>query len=289
MQFHTFQKKTAMKRILVPCDFSEPAQEAYFFAMNIATQSHADVFVLRVIDLPFAYETSFGATPYSFDPMILKDIEESAKNDFERMKSKHARKEQITFTALHGPVTGIIRQFITDYKIELVVMGTHGTSGLKEYLIGSNTEKIVRFSPVPVLAIRKSFDLSQIKNIVFPTTLEFDQVHFVSHIKELQSFFSATLHLLRVNIPGTMKRTTDEMKMMEEYVKHYKLKDYTLNIRNDFDTSEGIINFAHEIKANMIAMGTHGRRGLEHLFLGSLTEDVVNHVNCPIWTFSIKR
>lgn len=278
-----------MKRILVPCDFSEPAREAYHFAMSIAAQSHADVFVLKVVDLPFLYETSFEGTPYAFDLSILKDIEEAANYDFEKLKSKHPRKERLTFSTFQGSVTATIRQFITNQKIDLVVMGTHGSGGLKEYFIGSNTEKIVRFSQVPVLAIRKSFALSEIKNIVFPTTLELDQTDLVTRIKELQSFFSATLHLLRVNIPGTMKRTTDEMQLMEEYAKHYKLKDYTLNIRNDFETSDGIIHFAHEIKANMIAMGTHGRRGLAHLFLGSLTEDVVNHLDCPIWTFSLKK
>jgi nucleotide-binding universal stress UspA family protein len=276
-----------MKRILVPCDFSEPALQAYYFAMNIAGQSNADVFVLKVIDLPFVYETSFGASPYSFDPGIMKDLEGGARNDFEKMKSRHPRKERVTFTTFQGPVTATLRQFITDNKIDLVVMGTRGAGGLKEYLIGSNTEKMVRLSPVPVLTVRKSFDLSQIKNILFPTNLHLDQVNLVTHIKEVQSFFSAKLHLLLVNTPYNMKRTIDETQMMEEYAKHYKLKDYTLNMRNDFHVEDGIINFAHEIKADMIAMGTHGHRGLAHLFMGSVAEEVVNNVDCPIWTYSV--
>jgi hypothetical protein len=171
----------------------------------------------------------------------------------------------------------------------LVVMGTHGASGLKEYLIGSNTEKMVRLSPVPVLTVRKSFDLPQIKDIVFPTNLHLDQVNLVARIKEVQSFFSAKLHLLLVNTPYNMKRTIDETQMMEGYAKHYKLRDYTLNTRNDFHVEDGIINFAHEIKADMIAMGTHGRRGLAHLFMGSVAEEVVNKVDCPIWTYSIGK
>jgi nucleotide-binding universal stress UspA family protein len=278
-----------MKRILVPCDFSEPALQAYYFAMNIAAQTHADVFVLKVVDLPFVYETSFGTTPYSFDPSIIKDIEEGARNDFEKMKSRHPGKEKVTFTTFQGPVTATIRQFITENKIDLVVMGTHGASGLKEYLIGSNTEKMVRLSPVPVLTVRKSFDLPQIKDIVFPTNLHLDQVNLVARIKEVQSFFSAKLHLLLVNTPYNMKRTIDETQMMEGYAKHYKLRDYTLNTRNDFHVEDGIINFAHEIKADMIAMGTHGRRGLAHLFMGSVAEEVVNKVDCPIWTYSIGK
>ena len=86
-----------------------------------------------------------------------------------------------------------------------------------------------------------------------------------------------------------MLRTSEEMDLMEEFTRHYTLTNYSLNTRNDFSEQDGIINFAHEIKADMIAMGTHGRRGLAHLFMGSVTEDVVNHVDCPIWTYVYKR
>ncbi len=278
-----------MKKILVPCDFSESAIQAYEFALNLAAQSHAEIFVLKVIDLPFIYETSLGTTPEYFDPGIFKDLEDDAKKNFEKLKSRYNRKEVVNFTALRGSVTFMINQFTQDNKIDLIVMGTKGASGLKEYWIGSNTEKVVRFSHVPVLAVRKSFDVSKIKNIVFPTTLHLDQNDLISHIKELQLFFSAKLHLLLVNTPNNMLRTKDEMDLMEEFAKHYQLSNYTLNTRNDFNEQDGIMNFAHEIKADMIAMGTHGRRGLAHLFMGSVTEDIVNHVDCPIWTYLVRN
>lgn len=278
-----------MKKILVPCDFSDPAIEAYDFAMNLAAQSHAEVFVLKVIDLPFIYETSLGTTPEYFDPSIFKDIEENAKRDFEKLKIKHPHHETAAFTVLRGAVTFTIKQFAEENNIDLIVMGTRGASGWKEYWIGSNTEKVVRFSHIPVLTVRKSFDLNTIKDIVFPTTLHLDQTDLISRVKELQSFFGAKLHLLMVNTPDNMLRTKDEMDLMEEFARHYQLTHYTLNTRNDFNESDGIINFAHEIKADMIAMGTHGRRGIAHLFMGSVTEDVVNHVDCPIWTYLVKN
>jgi hypothetical protein len=59
-------------------------------------------------------------------------------------------------------------------------MGTQGATGLKEYWIGSNTEKVVRYAAVPVLAIRKSFDVSGIKNIVFPSTMQLDQKDLIN-------------------------------------------------------------------------------------------------------------
>lgn len=278
-----------MKRILVPCDFSEPAVQAYYSAMNLAERTNAEVFVLNVIDLPHSYETGLGLPPYYFGAPLEKEIETIARDSFEKLKNKHPRKTKVTLNIIHGLVTPTIHQAIIDFQVDLVVMGTHGASGWQEFWVGSNTEKIVRTSPVPVLAIRKSFELEKITDIVFPTTLQFDQVRLVAYIKELQSFFSAKLHLLLVNTPHNMKRTKDEMEMMADYVKHFELKDCTVNIRNDFYEQNGIISFANEINAGMIVMGTSGRRGLSHLFAGSIAEDVVNHVDCPIWTFSTHK
>jgi nucleotide-binding universal stress UspA family protein len=274
-----------MKRILVPCDFSEPAVQAYRFAMNIAERTNAEVFVLKVIDLPPAYDIGLGSPPYFFDTSLGKEIEVLATDNFEKMKSQYARKDNVKFNTIHGAVTPTIRHAIKELQIDLVVMGTHGASGWQEFWVGSNTEKIVRTSPVPVLAIRKSIELKKITDIVFPTTLHLDQTYLVNHVKELQSFFSAKLHLLMVNTPHNMKRTKDEMEMMTDYATHFKLENFTINIRNDFYEEDGIISFAHEIKAGLIAMGTSGRRGLSHLFAGSIAEDVVNHADCPIWTF----
>jgi nucleotide-binding universal stress UspA family protein len=65
-------------------------------------------------------------------------------------------------------------------------------------------------------------------------------------------------------------------------------KNYKVHVYNDISEQEGTMNFAKDIGADMIAMGTHGRSGLAHLFSGSIAEDVVNKVECPMWTFRNK-
>ena len=278
-----------MKNILVPCDFSAESREAYQFALQLAATAGGTVSVLKAIDLPVMYESALGAAPYYFDPTLIKELKDDAYAQFEKMKSKYATSVPVTFVVQEGPVTPTIRQFIKDRSIDQVVMGTRGASGIAEYLIGSNTEKVVRFSPVPVFSIRKAPDLKTIRNIIFPTTLELNQEQLLSEIKKLQQFFQAKLHLLIINTPYNLQRTSDETKKMEAFAEHYQLENYTLNTRDDFREPNGIIGFALEIKADMIAMGTHGRRGLAHLFAGSITEEVVNHVDCPIWTLSTHK
>ncbi len=278
-----------MKKILVPCDFSDPAKQAYLFALDIASKTDAEIFVVRAFDVPFIYESFNAPNPFYLDPGLLQELENDAKISFEKMKAMHSRQDGIRFNGIQGPVTPTLLNFIDQEHIDLVIMGTHGTSGLAGYLIGSNTEKIVRSSPVPVIAIRTAVKLASIRNIVFATTLQKNEMASVTKIKELQTFFDATLHLLLVNTPVNLKRTKDEMAIMEEYVRQNKIQNCTMNLRDDFNEQDGIMGFAQEINADMIALTTHGRRGLAHLFLGSVAEDVVNHASCPIWTYSIRK
>jgi nucleotide-binding universal stress UspA family protein len=215
-------------------------------------------------------------------------LQEDARESFRKMKSEHSRQEEITFRTESGSVTTRILEFIEKEKIDLVVMGTNGATGLNEYLIGSNTEKIVRFSKVPVFVVRKAVNLSSIRHIVLPTTLELNQVDFINKIKELQKLLDASLWLLVVNRPGDDLKTEARRADLRDFVAHYNITNYVLKVHDDENVESGIVNFTDRVGADMIAMGTHGRKGLAHLFAGSFTEDIVNHVTCPIWTYKIK-
>lgn len=278
-----------MKKILVPCDFSATAREAYAFALNLAGLVDAEIVVLNVIDFPFMYEASY-AEPTYYNPDFLLDLEKAAQRKFAEMKRSHKRQQKVTFSVLKGAVTAVIRNAIADMNIDLVVMGTNGsTKGMEEYFIGSNTEKIVRFSPVPVFAIRKSVLPSSIQDIVVPTDLGQNETDLMNRIKELQNLFYARLHLLAVNTPLNLRKTSDRMAELNDFARKYDLANYTVNIRDDLYVNEAILAFVKEIKADIIAMGTHGRRGLSHLFMGSVAEDVVNHASCPIWTYKLRK
>jgi nucleotide-binding universal stress UspA family protein len=278
-----------MKKILVPSDFSDSAVQAFQFALQIAQKSKGEIILFHVVDFPGLHGAMQVSDSY-FEENYLKDLKVNAEKKLEEMKTKWVNQGvRVRSLVEYGPTTKTINRIAEENKADLIVMGTQGASGFKEFLVGSNTEKIIRLSPLPVLAVRKFLQLSDIKNIVFPTTLDPDQNILLTHIKELQSFFSAKLHLLLVNTPHNMKRTSDEKDMMEAYAKDFGLENYTLNTRNDFYESDAIVNFTIEIKADMIAIGTHSRKGLSHLFSGSVAENVANHIVCPIWIYSIKE
>ena len=273
-----------MKKILVPCDFSEPAVQAFRFAIDIARESRGEVHLLNVIELPTLYNSSLVM---AFEESYMKDMRDSVEKNFKRMKEKWAtEKVKVKVMVEFGGLISTIRTMVSRVKADLVVVGTHGASGLKEFTIGSNTEKIVRTIEVPVIAIRKA--PKAVKSIVFPTRPDLDQEEVTMKVKALQEFYDAKLHILYVNTPVLFQRDLVTRPALLDFARRFMFKNYTLNVYNDMSEEEGIINFSREVKADLVAMRTHGRRGLAHLAAGSIAEDVVNHIECPIWTYRVK-
>ncbi len=274
-----------MKKILVPCDFSDPAVEAFKFAVSIAEKSSGTVHLLHVVELPVLYDS---AAVLSFEQAYMSDRKKEVLKGFKKLEEKYAKDVPINIKAHveYGGAVPVIRRMITETKADLVVLGTHGAKGLKEFVIGSNTEKIVRSSPVPVISLKKT--IKSVKSIVLPTPPDFELEKLTLEVKELQSFFGATMHVLYVNTPARFRTDAQIKQSMKEFAKRFMLKNYTLNIYNDISEEDGIKNFSRDIKADIIAMRTHGRRGIAHLASGSIAEDVVNHIDCAIWTYVVK-
>jgi nucleotide-binding universal stress UspA family protein len=259
--------------------------QAFKFAVEVALKNRGEIYLLNVVEVPVMHETVLMPTLY-FEQSLMNEMKEAAGKKFWKMKDKWAGEGvAVSMHVEFGSIITTIRQFIEEKKIDLVVMGTHGATGAREFLIGSNTEKIVRTSLVPVIAIKKSIKLSNIKSIVFPNDLNLENEQLTLKVKELQNFFKATLHIVYINTPAFFQRDVDTKLKLKNFAKRFMLKDYTLNVFNDVDQENGVNNFTKEMKGDMIAMATHGRRGISHLVSGSIAEDVVNHVDCPIWTF----
>jgi nucleotide-binding universal stress UspA family protein len=279
-----------MKNILVPCDFSKPSREAFKMAVDIASRSNGVITVLYTILIPVIVpDVNVMGDPFIITHPYYNSLQEDAQKSFAEMQKELGKNTKCNFQMTTGGLVESINRISSEKEIDLVVMGTHGSSGTEEVLVGSNTEKTVRFSKVPVLAVRKSKPFQHLKNILLPTTGDLDQVDFVSRVKELQAFFGAKLHVLLVNSPATFMRDAEGKEALLEFVKHYQLNDYELHFKSYRHEAEGIIDFAHVHKMDLIAMATHSRKGLAHLFSGSITEDVVNHFDALVWTYTIEK
>jgi nucleotide-binding universal stress UspA family protein len=278
-----------MKKILVPCDFSKQAIHAYRVALDIAAASKGAVYVVNIVELPVLHDSVLMPV-LNFEEVFFKELKEKSEGEFRKLTNKYKPEgAKVSFDVLFGSVPRMIQDFIQKKSIDLVVMGSHGATGIREFLVGSNAEKMVRNSPVPVLTIKNYFK-GPVKNIVFPNTLDTEkQEDLVMKVKELQNFFKAHLHIVWINTP--LNFTSDRLTYdrLNKFAKRFMFKDYTAHVFNHQDEEQGILQFAQHIRANLIAMGTHGRKGLAHVISGSLAEDVVNHTENMVWTYSLKN
>ena len=278
-----------MKKILVPCDFSKPAINAFRFAIDIATQSRGTIHLVNVIELPILHDTVLMPV-LNFEEQLLKELRQKAEEQFKKIIEKYQTPgAKVLYKVEFGAVFRMIQDYIKEHSIDLVLMGSHGASGIREFFIGSNAEKIVRNSPVPVLVLKEYYK-GPIKNIVFPNTLETEkQEDLVMKVKTLQHFFKAHLHIVFINTPINFTSDSETRERLKAFVKRFMLKDYTVHVFNYNDEEKGILEFSNAINSDLIAMGTHGRKGISHLVNGSVAEDVVNHNKGLVWTYSLNN
>jgi len=93
--------------------------------------------------------------------------------------------------------------------------------------------------------------------------------------------------LVIINTPNNFESTRESSKRIKNFANKYNIRHAVAEIYNSSSEEKGIVEFAEDINADMIAMSTHGNTGLKHFFSGSIAEDVVNHSKRPVWTFKV--
>lgn len=274
-----------MNRILVPTDFSTHAENALRVAAQIAKKNNSEILLVHMMEIP--NQMNDAITGVASIPEVMLFIKK-AKESLQKLKEKEYLQgikitEQVKFErAFEG-----ILSFSNENKIDLIVMGSHGISGIEEILIGSNTEKIVRLSDVPVLVIKKNTSDLKATNFVFASDFSEEIKEPFKKMIEFSKAFDAKLHLVLICTPSSFKPTTLSEKIMKDFVANFEITNYSTQIYNDVNIEKGIINFSNSINADLIGLCTHGRTGLSHFFTGSISEDLVNHAVRPVITFKI--
>jgi nucleotide-binding universal stress UspA family protein len=124
---------------------------------------------------------------------------------------------------------------------------------------------------------------------VYATGVSQQEEVFSKIVKRTQQLYNSTVHLVRINTPADFQKDHLSKDALEKFAKRVQLKNYTINVYNDHSVEEGIVRFAEQANADLIAMATHGRTGFAHVLAGSIAEDVAAHARRPVLTFVIKR
>lgn len=274
-----------MKKILVPTDFSKEAEFALKVASQFARNYGSDIYLLHLLELPIQEVDALNT--YSELPSAMFFMELAQQKLKTLMKSDYLEglKVHVTIKPESAP-NGIIEQ-CRKHKINMIIMGSHGVSGLKEMFIGSIAEKVVRASDIPVLVIKKDHKNFQVRDFVFASDFKKESKHTFKQAIAFAELMDAKLHLLMVNTINHFMTTTNAKNRINDFVKGITFKNFTITIYNDISIESGILNFSSDINADLIGISTHARQGLLNFINGSISEDLVNHAKRPVITFKI--
>ncbi len=279
-----------MKKILVPVDFSEHSENAIKVAAVLAKKHNAKLLLLHMLGLNEAFLTH----------TVGQDIAEAiyfmklAKNHFEELLQKPFLKDVVVAEIVQNyKHFNEVNNVALENNVDLIVMGSHGTNPFSGFFVGSNTEKVVRTSDVPVLVIKENNPNFGLKKIVFACDFKTENIHVYRKAMQLFELLGAVVDLVYINLSGEMFKTSTKIdqlagKFLDKAAFNTSIGPQNFIVLNGFSVEQALYDYAEKIEADALALPTHGRRGLAHFFSGgSIGEDIANHANVPVFTFKI--
>ncbi len=292
----------AFKNILVPTDFSQFSNKAVACALYLAEKYNANITLLHSI-LLFHEENDDGLQLKEYENFVKEQEVEIKRKMNTHIQSAKKRGVTITSKILRGfSAADTILEHLGEGDYDLVVMGTHGRTGIKKWVYGSVTEKIVRLSRIPVLTTHAFDNEFQIQKILVPVDFSDYSNSAVQYAKSLAKDFNAHLVFLHTIFnefqPAYFATGTEAILSLDPELKKRsskKLEEFVGEIENaTFVVTEGlayqsIVDIAEENNIDLIVMATRGLTGLDHFLIGSTTERVVRLSKTPVLTIERDR
>ena len=272
-----------MKNILVPTDFSACAKDAVDAALALAEFYNANLFMYTVVDLSDSMKMVNKL--HLNKEKELQQLVDNANVLFKKF-AKEAKRRGVPFQSIceTGSFTKKIQQYISENEIDLVVMGSHGTSGKNERFIGSNTQKVVRNIHTPVLVIKEPLKDYSFKEVVFASN--FDDVEMEAYkwfLDFIRPFQPETIHLLSINTTSWFSQPYALMKAaMQDFKDVTDFAACKLQFYKDASVDAGIRHFMKKTNADMVAISNRRHRPLDRILNGSNVEMLVNHSDLPV-------
>jgi nucleotide-binding universal stress UspA family protein len=277
-----------IKNLLVPTDFSGFAEHALDTAAVLARKTGAKIHLFHRAHIhpEWGDLTEVGRTLYPQSQQIVDDVERR----FEEINAdpRYAGLEMEGVYA-SGNLIERVEEYVEECGIDLVVVGSHGASGFKELLIGSNTQKIVRFSHCPVLTVREKSPL-EFRNIVFISNFEADALPAFRKVLDLGSLFDAHYHLLHIEDPGLFAAAQQRLEdATEPFIAECPPHRVTRHLFPHEDVEEAIMSYIKGLEADLVSAVHYGNEPLRRLFRFSLTEALINHLDVPVLSINASR
>ena len=298
-------------KILIPLDGSKLAEQAVASAMQIAnatarvTGKQSEVILMHVPVFLYAPEHEYILHEYTVIPPQhpMTETHDKIEVYLEVLQTTFQSEEvNIHIRILEGDVTGTIVDTAVTEEVDLIVMSTHGHTGVTRWVLGSVTEKVMRHAPCPVLAIRHPHPLTRVLITLDGSTLSetaltpgitlAQRLH--CHVTLLQVREDLLIPLEEIEQLDWVedglgrKLEADLYTQEEDYLtqlaqKHQPNLGHTITTAvADGRAASKILDFAEANDIDLIVMATHGRSGMKRWVYGSVTEKVLRGAKCAL-------
>ena len=287
-----------IKHILFATDFSACADRAMGYALSLAAAWKAELSVVTVLEL---YP---GMDPdYTVNKMYLDHLRAEANRQLVAVEARaKAAGQPITTRIEVGIPSQALQTVAQTIGADLLVVGTHGRTGLDHVLVGSTAERIVRVSPCPVLAVKADkaagAAATTIKRIVVPIDLSTCSLDALEYAVQFAKPLGAAVTILHAMEPVAYGLDFS-LSHAKEWKEQREYLEKRLNVLSACVTAQGvqadhvlrpglpadsIVSYVSQQGFDLMIMGTHGRRGISHVLLGSIAGAMLRHAPCPVLT-----
>jgi nucleotide-binding universal stress UspA family protein len=298
-------KTPTVRNILVPIDFSKLSIDTIQTAKRLARRFTASIHLAHVRHVDYAAGFSAPAPPMV--PFSLMAYEQDGEKNV--VKQLNALPREYGFSAIchvlgGGPAFDEICRLAERIPADLIVMPTHGRTGLKHIFLGSTAERIVQHSPCPVFVTRGSAVQSKngsrcINRILVPVDFSGCSREGLQYAIRLANEFGAKITLLHATYLGYIyssegtaiydvsalrkaacENAERQMRKLTRSAKFGRVKFQT--VLTEGSPVQDICDFAKDHDVDLIITSTHGLTGLEHILIGSIAEHVVRRAPCSV-------
>ena len=274
-----------MKKILVPTDFSESSMHPLKYAADLAKIHNASVYILHITTMPSYYVSDFKnyaehdselnqGVGWMKNLSVFKLNELKANPMFDSLNV-------VCVLKLGYNIYDEIYKYADELKPDIIIMGSQTAGKRAKYKIGSNTERVIRYTEIPVLAIRKNTSPNKIKKVVFASKFEKDALKVYPFADLFIKHFDPQVHLLYINTKSNFREYEDIRNQISEFKKHFQ-RELKIIVRAAKNIDEGIVRYAKSINANLIMLGVKRKKGLSLYLADRITEGVVNLSDIPV-------
>lgn len=276
-----------MKNILAPTDFSACAFQATDVAARLARRFGAALHLMSCLDIPENWNQLSARERAQMSEAQQRIY--NAEVLFSDLRSRYSDIEVKT-ACCGGKLVSQAKQYVNRHAVDLIVMGSHGSSGKNEYFVGSNTQKVVRAVHCPILVIKEPLEEVNFDKVVFASNFHENEKETFLRFKDFIKHFLPEIHLVEVHTSSLLDPPYFlSQEAMEEFRNLCAPFRCETHIHPNFNVERGIRAFAEEVGAKLIGISNHHRHPLKRMLAGSNVEALINHSAIPVFSIDFEK